>query len=156
MGYNRDVKGILPQNYRFITALKTWEERINLTATETKKKRRSIIAKFKKLSSRRKKEYVTIIIALEGIFLLSFLITNFLLFKDYTSLKEKRVSAVKALVSWEKESAKYPKYPETYYNAALYAKAVGDREKALEYVNQSLILNPNFEASKKLQEKLLQ
>lgn len=87
--------------------------------------------------------------------MLSFLITSLSLFNKYTLLQGKRAAALKKLVSWEKEVAKHPTYPEVYYNAALYAEAVGDKQKALEYVNRSILLNPNFEASKKLQQKLI-
>lgn len=131
MEYNRNMKHPLPQNYRGIPA-RIW-----------------------KLIKRYKKRHLSILIAIEVIFLISFLITGFILFKKYILLEEKRTLALKALFFWEKEFSKHPTYPEAYYNAALYAETVGDKQKALEYVEKSRLLDPNFEASKKLQQKLM-
>lgn len=114
-----------------------------------------ITAEFTKHVLKNKKKYLLIILVLEGLFLVGFLTTSLFLFNKYTLRQEKRTAALKKLVSWEKEAAKYPTYPEVYYNAALYAEAVGDKQKALEYVSRSILLNPNFEASKKLQQKLM-
>lgn len=125
------MKRSLPQNYRVITA------------------------EFTKHVLKNKKTYLMALLVLEGIFLLSFLTTSLFLFNRYALLEKKRTATLKKLVSWEKEITKYPTYPEVYYNAALYAETVGDRQKALEYVNRSILLNPNFEASKKLQQKLM-
>lgn len=116
---------------------------------------RGISAKFKKHVLKNEKTYFVVILILELIFLLSFLITSLFLVREYLLLKEKRTFVLQELVFWEKETTKYPTYPEVYYNAALYAQTVGDGQKAFEYVSHSLLLNPNFEASKKLQQELM-
>ncbi|MFI5265149.1 MAG: hypothetical protein ACHQT7_00175 [Candidatus Levyibacteriota bacterium] len=126
------MKKVLPQNYR------------------------GIPARFKSHILKNRRAYTLSLLALEAILFLSFLVTSFFLLSKYLLFEEKRASALKELVFWEKEITKYPTYPEVYYNAALYAETVGDRERALEYVNKSLLLNPTFEASKNLQRSLLQ
>lgn len=117
---------------------------------------RVIPASLKTHVSRHKKLYFVVMISLETAFLVGFFSTSFLLFTKYMTSEGERKTAARNLVIWEREMVKYPKYPEVYYNAALYAQRAGDRQKALEYTNASLLLNPNFEASKKLQENLLQ
>ncbi len=76
------------------------------------------------------------------------------LFLVYKSAQTERVKALQNLVFWEKKFTKYKDYPEVYYNAAVYAKWVGDTEKSRDYALKSLRLNPNFEPSTKLLQRL--
>ncbi len=85
------------------------------------------------------------------LFLLSCTVYLFLLYKN---VQAERIETLQRLIFWEKNFTKYKDYPEVYYNAAVYAKWVGDTEKAREYAQKSLQLNPNFEPSSKLLRKL--
>jgi tetratricopeptide (TPR) repeat protein len=124
-----NIKQLLPHNYRIITATKNH------------------IAQNKKMYS----AYAFSFAILLFIFLLSCTVYLFFLYK---TVQKERIITLQRLVFWEKNFTKYKDYPEVYYNAAVYAKWVGDTEKAREYAQKSLQLNPNFEPSTKLLQRL--
>lgn len=126
----KKIKAVLPQNYRGIPA-KTQEH----------------VRKFKT-------RYIVSLIILESVCLVILCVALGRIILQYKTASEKRLMEMKELSAWEKLITKYPNYAEAYYGAAIHAEAVGDLEKAGEYVNKSLQLNPNFEASKKLREQL--
>lgn len=100
------------------------------------------------------KWYLLVLVVLEGILLASLLGGVVFLFFVYSQLQAQREKDLKMLATWEHLITKYPNYPEVYYNAAFYGARVGDREKALQYVEKSLRLNPNFTPSSVLQKEL--
>lgn len=98
--------------------------------------------------------YLISIVVFEAIIVVALGITIIFLYNIYTQAHMTRIQALKSLSSWEKLFTKYPNYPEVYYNAAFYAARVGDREKAVVYIQKSLRLNPNFGPSLKLEKEL--
>ena len=123
-------KAELPQNYRRITA------------------------KISKHLKKHAQKYLVSALILEVIlfvFLASFCTYLYLAYKQKQA---KRVGELKRLVFWEEQSVKFPNYPEAYYNSAVHAFRLGDREKAAEYINKSLEVNPDFEPARKLRNEV--
>jgi hypothetical protein len=124
------MRKILPQNYRKITA-KSREH-------------------FEKHSGK----YFKFIFGFE-VFLTVVLIASVgFLFLKYKNVQKERVGELKRLVFWEQQTVKFGNYPEAYYNAAVHAARLGDNEKALEYLDKSLEINPHYEPAKNLRDKL--
>jgi tetratricopeptide (TPR) repeat protein len=58
------------------------------------------------------------------------------------------------LKTWESIAQKFPKFKDAYFELAVLAYRLGDLEKAKEYVNKALYLDPNFEKARDLQKLL--
>lgn len=117
---------VLPQNYRKITA------------------------KSKEHLDKHSDKYLKSALVLEAILVLMLVAFCTFLFLEYKNVQKERVGELKRLVFWEKQTVKFGNYPEAYYNAAIHALKLGDNNKAIEYLNRSLEINPDFEPSKKL------
>lgn len=97
----------------------------------------------------------------KGVFfgLLMFSITlfglNLFMFYRYQELKINRVEHLKSLSALEKLINSYPASSQTYYTAAIEAARLKDQGKALYFLDKALFLNPNLNAAKELQQKLL-
>ncbi|MGE5041661.1 MAG: hypothetical protein ACM3IJ_02050 [Candidatus Levyibacteriota bacterium] len=108
---------------------------------------------YRKITARRK-TFSKVLIFLE-LFLFCFLASiSLYLFIFYQQIQRTRAEEVKSLASWEKLIHKYPNYPEVYFEGAVYAARLKDNQKAMEYLNKALLLNPNYQEAKKLQEDL--
>jgi tetratricopeptide (TPR) repeat protein len=69
--------------------------------------------------------------------------------------KELSPEDIKELIKyWEKVVAEKPDYRDGYFQLALLYYKLYNNEKAKEYLEQSLILDPNFEPAKELKEVL--
>lgn len=66
-----------------------------------------------------------------------------------------RVEAEKQALYWEDIIKKHSDYPDAYYQAAWYSYTLGKKQKAYEFVNQAIALDPGFKKAIELKEKLL-
>ena len=92
-------------------------------------------------------------IALQAVLFLSLLYAVFSLYLEYNVAKTQRGNELKALASLEKLLAKHNNYPQLYYEAALHAARLNDKQKSLEYLEKALQLNPDFKAVRDLQKQ---
>lgn len=77
------------------------------------------------------------------------------LLDQYQALQEEQASMKNELVYWEQAIATVPNSPDLYFQAAVVAFQLGDKNRASDYVVKALQLDPNFEHAKQLQEKIL-
>ena len=82
------------------------------------------------------------------------LIFTILLYYSYGESRKKYGEAVNNLGYWEKVVMDYPSSPDGYYNAAIFAGMLGDKQKALNYLDKALKLDPDFGDARKLEERL--
>jgi tetratricopeptide (TPR) repeat protein len=106
--------------------------------------------------SSHKKAYLIALISMESIAVVTLICVIVFLFLTYTKLQQERVGEEKSLNAWEKLAVRFPNYPQVYFNAALHAQRLGDSQKALEYINKALILNPNLEGAQALRRDILE
>ncbi len=78
------------------------------------------------------------------------LISAILLYYSYGELRKNYREAVNNLDYWEKVVMDYPAFPDGYYNAAIFAGTLDQKQKALEYLDKALKLDPDFEDAKEL------
>ena len=70
--------------------------------------------------------------------------------------KEANPEEIKELIqSWEKILAEKPNYRDGYLQLALLYYKLYEDEKAAEYLQEALIIDPNFEAAKQLERTLV-
>lgn len=79
------------------------------------------------------------------------LISAILLYYSYGELSKKYGETVNSLDYWEKVVMDYPAFPDGYYNAAIFAGILGEKQKALGYLDKALKLDPDFEDAKELE-----
>jgi tetratricopeptide (TPR) repeat protein len=49
---------------------------------------------------------------------------------------------------------KYPNFPDAFYEAARYYFALGEKEKAFDFTEKALFLDPQFSAAQSLKKRL--
>lgn len=82
------------------------------------------------------------------------LISAILLHYSYGELRKNYGETVNKLDYWEKVVMDYPAFPDGYYNAAIFAGILGEKQKALNYLDKALKLDPDFEDAKELEEAI--
>lgn len=85
------------------------------------------------------------------IFLVYYAILSYI---QLVATQEDHGRAISSLSYWEEIVEKHPNFPDGYYNAALYAAMLGEREKATELLERALVLDPTFNDAKKLEEEI--
>lgn len=83
------------------------------------------------------------------------LIYGALSYMNLQEMTEKRSSIKNNLSYWEEIIGKHPNVPDSYYNAAIYAATLSEKQKALEFLDKALYLDPDFEEAKRLERSLL-
>lgn len=82
------------------------------------------------------------------IFMMSFTVTlGILLHTTYTDYRKEiavQDEARERLQYWESVIAQRPQFPAAYYEAAIYAARLKDKEKAKEFIKIALLVDPNF------------
>ncbi|HVZ66816.1 MAG TPA: tetratricopeptide repeat protein [Patescibacteria group bacterium] len=75
-------------------------------------------------------------------------------FFQYTSMLDSKKRVQDSLSYWESVVKDHPNLTDGYYNAAVYAVELGDKNKAIGYLDKALELDPSFEKAKALESKL--
>lgn len=65
-------------------------------------------------------------------------------YQAYSGEKSEIDSRFQKLVYWEDVITKHPQFPAAYYEAAVYAAQLKQTEKALNFVQKALQIDPNF------------
>lgn len=82
------------------------------------------------------------------IFMVSFTATlGWLLYTTYGDYREEMAmqqEVKEKLLYWESVIAQRPNFPAAYYEAAVYAARLSDKEKAKEFIEKALFVDPNF------------
>lgn len=82
------------------------------------------------------------------LFMISFTVTLTVLFYDtfqeYRASLQIQQESREGLSYWESVIAKYPQFPAAYYEAAIYAARLSDNDKAREFINKALFIDPSF------------
>ncbi len=82
------------------------------------------------------------------VFMVSFTATLGMLFyetfKDYRANMQVQQEYQESLSYWESVIAKYPQFPAAYYEAAVYAARLSENNKAREFIDKALFIDPNF------------
>jgi len=102
----------------------------------------------------RKKLYSNVILLSLLFLFFVFASLLFYLLSNYLILKREREKELASLVSLEKLMQKFPNYPQVYYQAALHAGKLKDNQRAEEYVQRALLLNPGMKEAERLREEL--
>lgn len=85
-------------------------------------------------------------IMLLSLFFLFFILSSLLFYlaSNYITLKKERERELASLASWENLMQKFPNYPEVYYQAGLHAGKLKENQKAEEYLQKAISLNPGM------------
>lgn len=75
-------------------------------------------------------------------------------FGEYRQLSQQQNENLQKLSYWEKVLSDRPQYPAAYFEAALYAAKLNQPQKAIEYLQRVLVLDPNFKEARDFAEKL--
>lgn len=86
-----------------------------------------------------------------SIFLSLFVALTYL---NYFEVKKEHDMALGNFRYWEQVIETHPNFTDGYYNAALYAGRLGQKEKAIELINKALVLDPMFSEAEKLKEEI--
>ncbi|MBI2025840.1 MAG: tetratricopeptide repeat protein [Candidatus Levybacteria bacterium] len=135
--------------------------------TNTKSKLPSIYRiineKVKKLNPKLIKFYtyfsiiLTFVVAIFLLLLIGFI--SFDLGKNFTryqSLHAQRQSIVSKINFWSSIAQKYPGYPDAYLNMASLYFELNDLQRARKYIDQALLLNPDYDKAIELEKKISQ
>lgn len=76
------------------------------------------------------------------------------LWNVYQSVKSQREYVIKKEIYWEDVITQYPNFPDAYYQAASYALKLSDNKKAEKFLNEALLLDPNFKEAIELKKEL--
>lgn len=103
--------------------------------------------------------WITKILAVFAIIILSFgiIIFTFKIYENiaaYTKVVLERQNLRSQISFWKSISEKYEGYKDAYFRIALLEYRLGNFDKAKEYNQKALFLDPNFEDAKKLEEIL--
>lgn len=69
---------------------------------------------------------------------------------DISHMQLQRLEKEKEVIAWQKRLAVYPEYRDGYYKLAEVYYELGNKKKAVEALNQSLSIDPEFSAAKLL------
>jgi tetratricopeptide (TPR) repeat protein len=124
----------------------------------------TILKKLKKLEFRliwqsKHKKYVFYSLTGFSVFLTIILILGILLMgvnfyktaSEYKKVASERKNIQEKINFWQSIANKYEGYKDSYFQIALLEYRLGNTNKAREYNKKALLLDPNFEDSKKLQ-----
>ena len=82
------------------------------------------------------------------IFLVSFTATLGILlnqtYQKYQSELVVRQQVKEKLIYWESVISQHPQFPVAYYEAAVYATRLSEHEKAKDFIEKALFIDPNF------------
>lgn len=70
------------------------------------------------------------------------------------TLEQKRGEVLSSISHWEKVAATYPGYRDAYFTLAVLYYQLNEKEKAREYLEKALTIDPNFEKGRELERKL--
>lgn len=73
---------------------------------------------------------------------------------DWIRLQEKRAKLEANMTLWEEITKKYPTYRDAYFEEALLAYQLGQRQKAWNLSRHVLLIDPNFTQARELQSLL--
>ncbi len=82
-------------------------------------------------------------------------IYSILSYFEYVSIKETRMEAESNLTYWEKVSRENPNAPDVYFQAGLYAAELSENQRALDYLNKAIELDPSFKKAIEFEKKIL-
>jgi tetratricopeptide (TPR) repeat protein len=93
--------------------------------------------------------YLTVYMAVMALLLTAYL---FFLSLKFFEVSERKLQAKDNLSYWESVVKVHPNFTDGYYNAGFYSFVLGDKAKALEYLDEALSLDPGFEKARELEE----
>lgn len=76
-------------------------------------------------------------------------------FLNYQTIQEERLKLSDNFAYWEDVAKTHPNSPDAYYNAAIYAYDLQNRQKALELLERATQLDPTFAKAIKLEKEIL-
>lgn len=102
----------------------------------------------------KKKELLIALIASEVFLCLGLLTCLILLSQYYAAAQAERRATLASLAMWENRIKKFPNQPQTYIAASLYALKLNDTQKATEYAQKAVFLDPSLSQVTQLQDLL--
>lgn len=93
--------------------------------------------------------FLAVLLLLAGIGIFSIKLYKY--FNSYRQISAQRQNLEEKVNFWQSIADKYEGYKDAYFQIALLEYRLGNFEKAKEYNNKALILDPNFEDAKKLE-----
>lgn len=75
-------------------------------------------------------------------------------YTEYNYEKEQYGELEQKFSYWNSVIIKHPQFPTAYYEAAVYAHSLGEREQALKLLQQALIIDPNFSQAESLMQTI--
>jgi tetratricopeptide (TPR) repeat protein len=87
---------------------------------------------------------------------LVFLLTLVFLVAVYKTIQQQREYLLKKASYWQRVTEKYPNFPDAFYETARYYFALGEKEKAFDFAEKALFLDPQFSAAQSLKKMLLE
>ena len=91
--------------------------------------------------------FLLMVIILKGI-------TLFTTIGELQAAKQQKQSLVQQQVYWEKIAVEHPGYRDAYFQLAILSYQLGEKVKATEYLDQTMLIDPNFAAGKEFQKEL--
>ncbi len=138
----------LPNIYRFITDVKS---RIQKNVKEVLKNDREAVGIFgKKLLSL----HIFLAVLLGICFFSIFLFESILLIQvgqKVVGIFLQRQEMVEEMGLWESIGRRFPTYRDAYFQAAVLAYRLGDKQKEVLFLQKVFIIDPNYEPAKQLQ-----
>jgi tetratricopeptide (TPR) repeat protein len=83
--------------------------------------------------------------------ILTFAVRFYKSFSEFTKINSERHSLQEKINFWQSVANKYEGYKDAYFQIAILEYRLGNFNKAQEYNKKTLLLDPNFEDSKKLE-----
>lgn len=90
-----------------------------------------------------------------SIMLVAFSLLAVYLYIHYFNVKNKWLAARDNFSYWQEVAKLQDNSPDAYYQAAVYALQINDKQKALEDLNRAVDLDPGFEKAIKLRDSML-
>ncbi len=79
-----------------------------------------------------------------------------LLYKKNETMVKKRLEAQEKLIYWEKMTKKYPSFAKSYYMAAIYSMDFNKNQKAIDYLDKAIEIDPDFIEAISFREEIIQ
>jgi len=137
---NKDSKLKFPSIYRTITEKLNYKPSVKLT---------KFYAYFSIL--------LTFIVIISLVILIIFISIDFgQNFTKYQSLDTQRKDLISKINFWNSIAEKYTGYPDAYLNISSLYFQLDDLGNARKYINKTLLLNPDYEKARQLEEKINQ
>ena len=74
--------------------------------------------------------------------------------KEYQAEQAQKAKVETKFSYWQYVVEHNPKFPPGYYQAAIYALRLGKKEKAIQWLDKAIELDPNFNEAERLLEKI--